>query len=83
MLRAPKPESPVLALLALLLGILAPRADLDGDGFGGREERAHGCDAFDAASFPVCVDLDGDGVGETAPIAPLCSVAAPGFAPCA
>jgi len=40
-------------------------------------------DAFDAASFPVCVDLDGDGVGETAPIAPLCSVAAPGFAPCA
>jgi hypothetical protein len=83
MLRAPKPESPVLALLALFLWFIVPCADLDRDGFGGCEERAHGCDVFDAASFPVCVDLDGDGVGETAPIAPLCSVAAPGFAPCA
>ena len=83
MLRAPNPESVVLALLALFLWFIVPCADLDRDGFGGCEERAHGCDAFDAASFPVCVDLDGDGVGETAPIAPLCSVAAPGFAPCA
>ena len=73
----------MLALLALFLWFIVPCADLDRDGFGGCEERAHGCDAFDAASFPVCVDLDGDGVGETAPIAPLCSVAAPGFAPCA
>ena len=73
----------MLALLALFLWFIVPCADLDRDGFGGCEERVHGCDAFDAASFPVCVDLDGDGVGETAPIAPLCSVAAPGFAPCA
>ena len=73
----------MIVILALFLCIFAPGADLDRDGFAGCEERAHGCDAFDAASFPVCVDLDGDGVGETAPIAPLCSVAAPGFAPCA
>ena len=73
----------MLVILAMIFCIFAPGADLDRDGFGGCEERAHGCDAFDAASFPVCVDLDGDGVGETAPIAPLCSVAAPGFAPCA
>ena len=86
MLRAPYPESPVLALLALLallIGILAPRADIDGDGFAGRAEREHGCNPLDAGSFPVCVDLDGDGVGETAPIVPLCAIAAPGFAPCA
>ena len=73
----------MLAILALLLCLFTPGADLDGDGFGGCKERAHGCNAFDAASFPVCVDLDGDGVGETAPIAPLCVIAAPGFAPCA
>ena len=83
MLRAPDSEPPVLALLAILIGIFAPRADLDGDGFAGRVERDHGCNPLDAESFPVCADLDGDGVGETQPIAPLCSIAAPGFAPCA
>jgi hypothetical protein len=73
----------MIRLLAMLFCLFAPGADLDGDGFTGNEERAHGCDAFDAASFPVCVDLDGDGVGETEPIAPLCSIAAAGFARCA
>jgi hypothetical protein len=73
----------VFAFLALLICLMLPSADLDRDGFTGVEERAHGCDAMSASSFPVCVDLDGDGVGETAPIAPLCSIAASGFAPCA
>ena len=83
MLRAPYPESPVLTLLALLIGILAPRADIDGDGFAGRAERDHGCNPLDAGSFPVCADLDGDGIGEWPLIAPRCEIAAPGFAPCA
>jgi hypothetical protein len=73
----------VLAFLAILICLMLPSADLDRDGFTGSRERAHGCDAMSAASFPVCVDLDGDGVGETEPIAPLCSIAASGFAPCA
>lgn len=82
MLRAPNPESIVLALLALLLGILAPRADLDGDGFAGRVERDHGCDPLNSASFPVCADLDGDGIGEWPLIAPRCDMGE-GLAPCA
>jgi hypothetical protein len=82
MLRAPYSESLVLALLALLIGILAPRADLDGDGFAGRAEREHGCNPLDAGSFPVCADLDGDGIGEWPLIAPRCDLAE-GLAPCA
>ena len=82
MLRAPDLESPVLALLALLIGILAPRADLDGDGFVGRVEREHGGHPLDAGSFPVCADLDGDGIGEWPLIAPRCDLAE-GLAPCA
>ncbi len=82
MLRALYPETPVLALLALLIGILAPRADLDGDGFAGRAEREHGCNPLDAGSFPVCADLDGDGIGEWPLIAPRCDLAE-GLAPCA
>ena len=72
----------MLALLALLIGILAPRADLDGDGFVGRVEREHGCNPLDAGSFPVCADLDGDGSGEWPLIAPRCDLAE-GLAPCA
>ena len=86
MLRAPYPESPVLALLALLallIGILAPRADLDGDGYTGNEERAHQCDPLDRASVPMCADADGDGIGETLPPAPQCDLYAYGMVPCA
>lgn len=70
-------------LIALFPATLRPAGDEDGDGVANLRETIHGCDAFDAASRPVCVDLDGDGVGETEPIAPLCTIAAPGFAPCA
>jgi hypothetical protein len=72
----------VLAILALFLCLFAPGADLDRDGFGGCEERAHGCDPFNGESFPVCGDLDGDGVGEWPLIAPRCEMAE-GLAPCA
>ena len=72
----------MIALLAVLVCLLAPRADLDGDGFSGRSECAHGCDPLDAGSFPVCADLDGDGIGEWPLIAPRCDLAE-GLAPCA
>ena len=72
----------MLAILALFLCLFAPGADLDRDGFGGCEERAVGCDAFNGESFPVCGDLDGDGVGEWPLIAPRCEMAE-GLAPCA
>ncbi len=72
----------MLAILALFLCLFAPGADLDRDGFGGCEERAVGCDPFNGESFPVCGDLDGDGVGEWPLIAPRCEMAE-GLAPCA
>lgn len=72
----------MLAILALLFCIFAPGADLDGDGFSGCDERAVGCDPFDGDNFPVCADLDGDGVGEWPLIAPRCDLGE-GLAPCA
>ena len=72
----------MLAILALFLCLFAPGADLDRAGFGGCEERAVGCDPFNGESFPVCGDLDGDGVGEWPLIAPRCEMAE-GLAPCA
>ena len=73
----------MLTILVLILPFILPDLDIDSDGFMAREERAVGCDPFNRESFPVCGDLDGDGIGETEPIAPLCEIAAPGFAPCA
>ena len=72
----------MLALLAALFCLFAPDADIDGDGYGACEERANHCSPFNAASFPVCVDLDGDGIGETTPIAPICEIYTEGLAPC-
>ena len=82
MVRSPNPEPPVLALLALLFAFYLPDLDLDGDGFKAREERDHGCNPLDDESFPVCADLDGDGLGEWPLIAPRCDLA-DGLAPCA
>ncbi len=72
----------MLAILAFLVFLFAPTADVDRDGFTGAEERAVGCDPFDRESLPVCADLDGDGVGEWPLIAPRCDLAE-GLAPCA
>jgi hypothetical protein len=62
--------------------ILFPSADVDRDGYTGTEEREHGCNPFDSSNFPVCADLDGDGIGEWTLIAQRCEVTE-GYAPCA
>ena len=72
----------IALLLALFPAALRPAGDEDGDGVANLRETIHGCDPLDSASFPVCVDLDGDGVGETAPIAPICEIYTVWLAPC-
>ena len=71
MLRAPNPEPPVLALLALLFAFTLPDLDLDGDGYGTAQEARAGCSNLSAMSFPTCQH----GV----PVA--CSLTEPGFTP--
>ncbi len=72
----------MLTILVLILPFILPDLDIDSDGFMAREERAVGCDPFNRESFPVCGDLDGDGIGEWPLIAPRCEMG-DGLAPCA
>lgn len=65
----------MLALLAALVCLFAPDADIDGDGYGACEERANHCSPFNAASFPVCVDLDDAGAPRLADGTPLSTAA--------
>ncbi len=77
MLRAPYPESPVLALLAMLFAFIVflperfTAADTDDDGYHDVRELVNGCDLFDPASFPTCQH------GEVV----ACSTTEPGYTP--
>ena len=71
MLRAPDSESPVLAILPMLLSAYLTLPDRDGDSYSDVRELVTGCDLFDAASFPTCQ------WGEVV----ACSLAEPGFTP--
>jgi len=82
MLSSPHKDPVMLTILVLLLPFLLPDFDIDGDGFKAKQERAVGCDPFNRESFPVCGDLDGDGIGEWPLIAPRCDMGE-GLAPCA
>ena len=66
----------------LLLYVILPDADVDGDRWTAKDEHRTGCSPLDRESYPRCPDLDGDGIGEGTPIAPVCA-ASPGFASCA
>jgi hypothetical protein len=48
-------EVTVFAMLVLLLCLLGPSTDIDRDGYSASQERAYGCDPFDAASMPYCL----------------------------
>ena len=75
MLRAPYPESPVLAIAIAIVIVFLPErftaADTDDDGYHDVRELVVGCDLFDPSSFPTCQH------GE--PVA--CSTTEPGFTP--
>ena len=72
----------MIAFLCLLLYLILPDIDGDGDGYGARVEHLAGCSNLDRGSYPRCPDLDGDGIGEGTPIAPVCAPSE-GFASCA
>ena len=74
MLRAPKPESPVLAIIAIIVVFLPERftaTDTDGDSYPDVRELVAGCNVWNAASFPTCQ------WGEVV----ACSLTEPGFTP--
>ena len=48
-------EVTVFAMLVLLLCLFGPSTDIDRDGYSACQERAYGCDPFDAASLPYCL----------------------------
>ena len=87
MLRAPKPESVVLAIIIAIIIVVLPErftaTDADADGYSDVRELVAQCDLFDAESVPMCADADGDGIGETLPPAPQCNPYAYGMVPCA
>ena len=72
----------MIALFFLFLPFLLPDLDIDRDTWAAKAEHAAGCNPFDRESYPRCPDLDGDGIGEGTPIAPVCA-ASEGFASCA
>ena len=46
----------MIAFLCLLLYVILPDLDIDGDGYGARAESAAGCSNLDRASLPYCSD---------------------------
>ena len=44
----------MIAFLCLLLYVILPDADVDGDGYGARVEYLAGCSTLDAESLPYC-----------------------------
>ena len=45
----------MIAFLCLLLYVILPDADVDGDGYGARVEYLAGCSPFDRESLPYCL----------------------------